>query len=460
MSNYAFVINGQLENIWEDSLIVFDTNSILRIYEWISEKSYYLKDIFDYKTSSIWSTEQIKKEVIHVYNSRIENKKKRFTHAVESIFTHNNPERLIRGYKKLCEGYYFPSSFLEKLEAFIDGSITKEQVYLHANEYEQQLDKFFIKLPISFLWNNYFGNVYYSTRIDAGLSAYHNAILPPGYKDKGKKQNQNGDYIIWNEIIGLSLEKNSNITFVTADVKSDWFRNGKAREELLEDFSKAVNEKYKINIISLTDFLEISSNYIGADINALINESYIKDTITEKYDTYYPDDLAEMVQEYLTEDRSKLITEIEIAVDSCVDDILFSSLLETSVTNIEYEINEDEECVYMTIEVAFEVEVDTKAHCSREDIDLGSPSVNFSAVLTGMIDIEWQSADTKNKALSDPYDFEIVELVFVSATPLYDIDEDEYDDYGDNEEYVDDSDNEEYDDDFGEEYEDYDPRED
>jgi hypothetical protein len=450
MSNSAAVINEDIDNIWDSSLIVFDTNSILRIYEWISEKSYYLKDIFDYKNGSIWSTNQIKKEVMDVYNLRIEDKKKRFTHAIEGIFTHKNPVRLINGYKKLCEGYYFPSSFLKELDTFIDGIITKEQVYLRAKEYEQQFDEFFISLPIDFLWNDYFSNVYNSTNIDTDLTAYQNAIHPPGYKDKGKKQNQNGDYIIWNELIGLSVEKNSDITFVTADGKPDWFRNGKAREELLEDFSKAVNGENKINIISLTDFLEISNNYIGADITGLINESYIEDMITEKYDTYYPEDLAEMAQEYVNEDRSNFINEIENAVDSCVDDILFSGLLETSVSGIEYEINESEGCIYITIDVDFEVEFDTQAHCSGEDIDLGSPSLNFSAILTGMIDIEWQSADTTNKALSDPYDFEIVELVFKSANPLYDTEDEEHE-YDYDHDYLEEEYGDHFEDDFNNE---------
>ena len=67
--------------------------------------------------------------------------------------------------------------------------------------------------------------------------------IPPGYKDKGKGGlREYCDLIIWKEILGYAKEENKNVTFMTDDVKEDWWeRNGKDlnfHSKLIKEFGK------------------------------------------------------------------------------------------------------------------------------------------------------------------------------------------------------------------------------
>lgn len=68
-------MNYSESEIWNESVLVFDSSSILRLYEWYFNKSLELKDIFDCKTQSIVLLEQVKKETTRVFEERIELKK-------------------------------------------------------------------------------------------------------------------------------------------------------------------------------------------------------------------------------------------------------------------------------------------------------------------------------------------------------------------------------------------------
>lgn len=69
--------------------------------------------------------------------------------------------------------------------------------------------------------------------------------IPPGYKDKNKKDNQYGDLIIWNEILREAKKQAKSVIFISNDLKEDWIQTYHGmkcgpRIELLKEFQNEV----------------------------------------------------------------------------------------------------------------------------------------------------------------------------------------------------------------------------
>lgn len=84
---------------------------------------------------------------------------------------------------------------------------------------------------------------------------------PPGHKDSSKPDGGIGDYLIWETILQIGADKNSNIIFVTNDEKSDWMSSysllGRApRFELLYEYFVKSNGK-SFCMINFSDFLSL-----------------------------------------------------------------------------------------------------------------------------------------------------------------------------------------------------------
>lgn len=48
--------------------------------------------------------------------------------------------------------------------------------------------------------------------------------VPPGWKDADKKENQEGDYLIWYQTLQEAKRRGTDVLFVTSDIKEDWWR--------------------------------------------------------------------------------------------------------------------------------------------------------------------------------------------------------------------------------------------
>lgn len=59
---------------------------------------------------------------------------------------------------------------------------------------------------------------------------------PPGWKDATKKDNPEGDYLVWHQTLQEAKRRGTDVLFVTGDVKDDWWRKerGEVRGPLPE----------------------------------------------------------------------------------------------------------------------------------------------------------------------------------------------------------------------------------
>lgn len=86
--------------------------------------------------------------------------------------------------------------------------------------------------------------------------------IPPGYKDRNKDSNREGDFLIWHTILELGRLHKRSVIFVSSDEKADWFQRSDnkslfPRFELLEEF-RHTSEGKQFHIISLTQLLKLN----------------------------------------------------------------------------------------------------------------------------------------------------------------------------------------------------------
>lgn len=439
------------DDIWQESILIFDSCSILRLYEWCLEKSFELQDIFDCKTQDIVLLEQVKKEVLNIYSSRIENKKDKYTDAINKLLKAEDKNKAMNTLRKQCDGYKYSDEFLFLLQSYIEEKSSYDEIMMFVNKYDEQSNKYIESTKLEFILNNFFTQEYSSKISENELEKKYNKDIQiglPGCKDRGKNKNSNGDYIILNQLVEIANDKDKDITFITADVKADWFPFNKKlkKRELnpaaVEWFNNEIINESKISVITLAEILTISKDYISSDISRLVDEEIIYNLINETYGTWYPEELMDKITEYIENDGD-IQFQIENAIDSCLDYLEFGESEDYKVIDIDYEIEDDE--VIVNINLEFFLTIDASAHCAGEDFDLGSPSCHFSGLVNGRIPIYWESKNTGAISIgSQLEDISIEEISFLGAKPLYsnedgydenEPDEYELDDYYDIDDY-------------------------
>lgn len=419
-------MNYQNNEIWNNSILIFDSCSILRLYEWCINKSLELKDIFDCKTQDILLLQHVKKETMGIYDQRIEQKKNKHYEAINYISDSSNKEKALNSLKKQCDGHKFSSEFLDLLKNYVDDKTTYNDAISHVSKNDAQGNLYIEENKLDALLKIFFSREFATQMTLEQIEQKYTADIGkglPGYKDNNKTNNMQGDYIILNQLVEVSNSTDKNITFITADVKSDWFPYNKATNQKevnpkLENwFSSEITSESKISVITLTDMLKIAKTYISDDIRSLVDETIIFSLVDESYGVWYPDDLMDKVTEYIEEDRN-IQLEIEHAIDCCLDNLEFGENESYDIKDIEYEIDGDE--VLVNIYIDLYLTLDASAHCANEDFDLGSPSCHFSGLVQGRIPIDWESNDTGAISIgSQLEDITIESIDFIGANSLY-----------------------------------------
>ena len=239
------------DQLWEDGLIVFDSNVLLDLYRLPLKAKDDLLNIFRNEkiNKNIWIPFQVKLEFLNNRHNAIADQKAKFQ-TVRSIISNaiSQYDEVVNEMKdslkklKLKERHsliepdkYLKNKKLNKgkknLEKFIKNlnKLEKDQIDVHED------DK--LKKEVLDLFHEKSGSCLESDKIQEiykeGEIRYKKE-LPPGYKDSTKKGSyyygeielirKFGDLIVWNEIIEKAeKEKLKYLILVTGDVKEDWW---------------------------------------------------------------------------------------------------------------------------------------------------------------------------------------------------------------------------------------------
>lgn len=290
------------KNLSSDTLVIFDTNTLLNIYRYSNDTRQKLIEVMNEIKENIWIPNQVMLE-----------------------FSLNRQETLAKLIKEknevpneISQKYL---SFYRGIEAFvndikiksIDASSMKEELLVNfrnsldklETEFSEQINSILSIVDLTEdlasefkdLFTNRIGKSYDQEKLDeiaASAIERFKLKIPPAYKDSGKSEvvsyngvtyeKKYGDLIIWNQILDKAIEKNiKKIVFVTDDNKPDWWF--KVQGKTIGPRAELKNELLRISQADLymfnsngflKNFTDTQSNLIEDEIekNEMIPNSF------------------------------------------------------------------------------------------------------------------------------------------------------------------------------------------
>lgn len=267
-AEYYELPEERIKEIWENSLIVFDTNVLLNLYRYNEDARTEFINVIKFYKERLWIPYQVGLE-FHRRREEIMRKNA----AAYTTLGDKLKEQLVKAVSTL-EGEYSRHPYInmkdirskvERCAAAIKKSLDK-QAENHP-DYSKE-DK--ILNAITDLFDGRVGEDFAEKDLDAlykeGEKRYANDV-PPGYCDEKTKKDKPkrhlyGDLIVWKQTINHCKEHSKSVIFITDDHKTDWWdkADGKhtPRKELIKEFADSTGQS--IIIYDSRKFLEYAKN--------------------------------------------------------------------------------------------------------------------------------------------------------------------------------------------------------
>lgn len=285
-SEYYELPETRIKEIWEDSLIVFDTSVLIDLYrDKENVRNEFIK-ILEFYKNRLWIPYQVgfefynnRENVIHNIFSTYKSLSEDLSEQIQKIIEKLNRNR---------DYFRHPYIDIKDVEAKLNKCVTAivESLDKQSNSHPDSSQKDIILDAISEIFQGRVGDDFSDKELDAlykeGEKRY--AIQkPPGYcdeknkKDKSKR-NLYGDLIVWKQLINHSSKVKKDIILITNDHKKDWWDkvDGKhsPRKELIKEFT--TETKQNIIIYDRTRFLMYAKNHKYIKINKTIMDKILK----------------------------------------------------------------------------------------------------------------------------------------------------------------------------------------
>lgn len=263
MKEFYLMTEEREKTLWDEALVVLDTNSICAMYRMTKDTQKTMLEILEYLKDKLW----IPGHVLYEYQkNRIEVIKEPISkwYGNPDFFNNNYIQQLRNFVEKLEEQKYYHPYFEDKeLDAFkksiddvadsidyirqtVRDEFGKRKGEILALQNSDDILKEILTLPSGKEFS-------YSEKIkimEEGEWRYKQE-LPPGYMDSSDKHGiqKYGDLIIWKEILNKAKTDNCSVIFVTNDVKQDWYEEHEKkqnpncpRHELLLEFKETTGK--------------------------------------------------------------------------------------------------------------------------------------------------------------------------------------------------------------------------
>jgi hypothetical protein len=220
--------DDELAEIWAESIIVLDTNTLLNFFRYTPSTRDEFLGVLEKLKGSLWIPHHVGLEFHRRRLGVISTTSEAFTKVTDSLTkAKNDIAATLNGYKHhpslnrsdlMTEVSDFFQSLTEKLDT--QQREHNERV-IGKRDAELTFDR------ISDLFSDKVGKAFTSDELvsiyEEGKTRYAEKT-PPGYKDKDDSNpNQYGDLVIWKAILKLGAEKKQPAIFVTDDTKEDWW---------------------------------------------------------------------------------------------------------------------------------------------------------------------------------------------------------------------------------------------
>lgn len=273
----------EFEELWENAIFALDTNILVHFYRYSEPTRKKLIEALMQYQDRIWIPHWVGHEFFNQRLDRIgdqvnsyEGMKSALARIVESLKSDRHP--------------FVSSDTLTKLESLVK-EINDELDHGDA-ERKKQLNNDTILEELQHLIGEKVGLPYSDADllkiVTDGEDRYKKQI-PPGFKDKDKKDDPNkphrkyGDLIIWRQLIDLSKKEGKPIIFISDDEKEDWILMKDGRKiGPLPALRKEFRDETKQNYYSYNAerFLEFHNERVGtkADTSVLTELREVQST--------------------------------------------------------------------------------------------------------------------------------------------------------------------------------------
>jgi len=245
---------AELERLWSNAAIVFDTNALLNLYRYSAESRSDLLGVMKKLNHRIWIPHQVAFE-FHENRLKLINKQQKLLDNLLS--TLDNISQNAEG--KLGEFSKNPFCDIDKVQKSISGHVEKIKSDVkrqHSDAYKQynitgRNDP--VLHELAFLYEGKVGRQFNAEELKelcGKADDRYVAETPPGYRDNGKESPAKyGDYLAWEQIIEYAGSNSTDILLVTDELKDDWWwiNQGETigpRPELRQEFADRTQHIY------------------------------------------------------------------------------------------------------------------------------------------------------------------------------------------------------------------------
>ena len=242
---YSDYSEEEYKNIWNNALIVVDSNILLNFYRYSEDTRNKIFKILEKLKSRLWIPYQVGKEFFNNKNKLMVSSYKEYETLLSSL-----KQKIQEAKEETNKRKNNQLKCKNEINNILDKSINEIENLLEKEKKikKPKFEKNSIEDNILALFNNSIGEPIVDSEYEEmkkeGLRRFKEQI-PPGYKDDDKEEN--GDYYIFYSFMKKAKEENKDIIFITDDVKEDWFNiiNGEkhgGRNEILNEFYKETGQ--------------------------------------------------------------------------------------------------------------------------------------------------------------------------------------------------------------------------
>ncbi|XRD23477.1 PIN-like domain-containing protein [Lysinibacillus fusiformis] len=282
-----------LENLEQDTIVIFDTNTLLNIYRYSNDTREKLIKAIKSIKENVWMPYQVGLEFNLNRRNVIESLKKaqgdKKTQINEKI--KYSIDVLSQCISEISLKSTDAKSKKNEINSYIENQLTMLNTDLNkkVEEVYEMLDlEKDLASEIASIFEGRIGNCYTQEELDEKLKDAETRYareIPPGYKDSKKKgkvyyndieiEEKYGDLIVWHQILDKAkIEENiSKVVFVTDDNKGDWWYKG-VNNITIGPRAELKNEMYRLAeadlfMLNANSFL---NNFSNSDKDLIENE--------------------------------------------------------------------------------------------------------------------------------------------------------------------------------------------
>lgn len=288
---YYRVDNEESKRIWENGIIVVDTNILLNLYRYSSETSNDVLGVLEHLKNRLWLPYQV---CLEYHENRLDRFYENWN-ASETI--KEKLKSLAIELNKFAKDKFSRNPFVkvDELEKVVHRSVLG--ISLKLDKWKSPVSDFVnndeILNKVTLLFNGKIGDDFNEQQLKdiykEGETRYKEKC-PPGYKDNTPEKrakclrNVFGDLIVWKQVIAQAKEQNKDVVFISDDQKEDWWVDWKGnriypRPELIREFRKE-SEGHRIIFYTQTQFLSYAHNIL----NFSTADSTIKEIVAVEAD--------------------------------------------------------------------------------------------------------------------------------------------------------------------------------